>query len=421
MFKKIVLLLLLISEFAFCQNNLNYFIDQAFKNSPVLKNYNNLISINELQKDLDQAQNSAFQVYLTSDFLFAPYFNNNGQLISTNPAPKAIGYDAGITNGGLYSAQINVDKNVFNGSILDAYKNHRMVLDKTYQNNLNVEKHNLKNKVTLQYINTLQYLLQYKLSDEIVNNLSKQMEVTGDLVSKGFAKAQDYLLLKIQHKTEQINSSQNFQNYKSELLQLYALCGIKDTQTVMIDTVNLETSNAKAGSNFLHQYYLDSLNIASQQKIFETKYDPQLKLFVNAGLNAVEIDNIQRKFGFSAGFNFSLPILDGNQKDITRQQSLITEKTFADEKKYFEKNILLQREKSKDKISSLRKNLNDYENQISDYQNLLKISGKQLQQGNLSVIEYLTLLKNYIDLQKNKINTEINYQTEISNYNYWNW
>ncbi len=207
------------------------------------------------------------------------------------------------------------------------YKNHRMVLNKTYQNNIVEEKHNLKNQVTFQYINALQFLLQYRLSNEIVNNLTKQMEVTGDLVSKGFAKAQDYLLLKIQHKTEQINSSQNFQNYKSELLQLYALCGIKDTQIVMINTVSLEVSSKVSGSNFLKQYYLDSLNIASQQKIFETKYDPQLKLFFNAGLNAVEIDNIQRKIGFSAGFNFSLPILDGNQKDITRQQSLITEKT----------------------------------------------------------------------------------------------
>ncbi len=120
MLKKIVFLLLVISKIVFCQNNLNYFIDQAFKNSPVLKNYNNLISINDLQKDLDQAQNSAFQVYLTGDYLFAPYFNNNGQLLSTNPAPKAIGYDPSVTNGGLYSAQINVDKNIFNGSTLDA-------------------------------------------------------------------------------------------------------------------------------------------------------------------------------------------------------------------------------------------------------------------------------------------------------------
>ena len=61
------------------------------------------------------------------------------------------------------------------------------------------------------------------------------------------------------------------------------------------------------------------------------------------------------------------------------------------------------------------------EEQADDYQNLIKISKQQLEKGNLSMIEYLTLLRNYIDLQKNMINTEINYQMEINNYNYWNW
>ena len=57
---------------------------------------------------------------ITGDYLFAPYFNNNGNLITTNPDPNAIGYDVGITNGGLYSALINVDKNIFNGHLLNA-------------------------------------------------------------------------------------------------------------------------------------------------------------------------------------------------------------------------------------------------------------------------------------------------------------
>ncbi len=37
------------------------------------------------------------------------------------------------------------------------------------------------------------------------------------------------------------------------------------------------------------------------------------------------------------------------------------------------------------------------------------------------MINYLTEVKNYIELQKNKISTEINHQLEKANYNYWNW
>ncbi len=421
MIKKITLLFFFFYNLCFAQYSLDYFVAQAVKNSPNIKNYSNLSLINNLQKKLDEAQNSAFQVYVTGDYLFAPYFNNNGHLISTNPDPKAIGYDVGITNGGLYSALINVDKNIFNGPLLDALNNQRNIQGKNYENQLNTEKHNLKKTVTDQYLNTLQNLELYKLSKEIEGNLENQLKLTSDLVEKGIAKVQDYLLLKVETRSQQINLNQTWQNYKNGLFQLYSICGIKDTQTVIIDSVNLSLINPHDSSKFLFQYYLDSLNTAAQQNIFETKYLPQIKLFFNTGLNAVEIDNIQRRFGLSAGISLSVPILDGGQKDITRQQSLIAEKISGDYKNYAAKNIYTQRKDAENRIHSLRKNLDDFKSQITDYINLLNISLEQLEKGNMSMIEYLTELRNYIDLQKNYISTEINYQLEINNYNYWNW
>ncbi len=418
---KTIFLILFFSKLAFSQYNLDYFLTKASNNSPVIKDFGNLYLINNLQSKLDEAQNSAFQVYLSSNILFAPYFNNNGKLFTPNPDPKAIGYDAAVTNGGLYSAQINVDKNVFNGGLLDALKQQRTVQGKSYENQSLVEKHNLRKQVTDQYLNTLQNLMLYNLSREIENNLSSQLKITGDLVAKGFAKASDYLLLKIELKTRQIDLEQTWQNYKSGLTQLYSLCGIKDTQTVSIDSVNLKMTESAESSNFLTQYYLDSLNTASRQKVFETKYQPQVDLFFNAGLNAVELNDIQRKFGISAGINFSLPILDGNQKDITRQQTYIAEKTLANYKRYLSENLFVKRRDALNRVNSLKKNIGELKEQLSDYKKLLDLSERQLQQGNLSMIEYLTLIKNYIDLKKNLITTEINYQLEISNYNYWNW
>ena len=409
----------------FGQYNLDYFVNEALNNSPQIKNYNNLFSINNLQSKLDEAQNSAFQVYLTSDVLFSPYFNNNGHLISTDPNPDAFGYDVGITNGGEYSALINIDKNIFNGHLLNALKQERIIQGKSYKNKLNEEQHSLNKQVTDQYINARQYLDLYNLSKEIENNVKNQLKITGDLVTKGIAKMHDYLLLKVELKTQQINVDQTWRNYKNGLLQLYSLCGIKDTQIIKIDSVNLQItgliSGISAQSEFLSQYYLDSLSIASQQKSFETKYFPQVKLFLNAGLNAVQINNIQRKFGMSAGINFSLPIFDGRQKSITRQQSRISEKTNEDFRNYARENINIQRIDAWNRINSLRKNLSDYKIQIEDYEKLLDISLKEIEKGNLSMIEYLTELRNYIDIQKSYISDEINYQLEISNYNYWNW
>ncbi len=420
--KKLLLFLLILTESIFGQYNLDYFVNKALNNSPVLKDFQNLGLINNLQSKLDEAQNSAFHLSLTGNYLFAPFFNNNGQLISANPDPKAIGYDVGITNGGWYSAQVNLEKNIFNSGLSDALEEQRLTLGKSYNNRLDEEKHNLTKQVTDQYINALQNLMLYNLSGNVEKNLSNQLKITGDLVENGYVKAQDYLLLKVELKTQQINLNEMLQNYKSGLMQLYSLCGIKDTQIVEIDSVNLKPIKpVSAQSNFLTKFYLDSLNTVNQQKLFETKYRPQVNLFFNAGLNAVEINDIQRKFGISAGIDFSMPILDGGQKDITRQQTYLAGKTLGEYKNYLSENIFTQRQNAEVRISSLKKNLADLKEQIGDYQNLLSISKKQLDEGNLSMIEYLTLLKNYIDIKTNKINTEMNYQLEISNYNYWNW
>jgi outer membrane protein TolC len=416
-----LILILFPFNLIFGQTNLNYFINQAINNSPVINNYNNLGLINNLQKQLDEAQNSAFKVYLTGNYLFAPYFNNNGHLVTTNPSPEAIGYDVSITNGGQYSALLNVDKNIFNGGLLDALQRQRNIEGKTYKNKTEEEEHSLRKQVTDQYLNTYQSLELYNISKEILTNMKNQLNITGHLVTKGLAKVQDYMLLKVETRTQQINLNQIWQDYKNGLSQLYSLCGISDTGTVMLDSVSLTLSQRPGHSEFLTQYYLDSLNTAAQQKVFETKYLPQVDLFFNTGLNAVEIDHIQRRFGLSAGVNFSLPILDGGQKDITRQQSIISEKINNDFKNYAFRNIYIQRKNAENRINSLEKNLEEYGKQSGDYKKLLNISLDQLQQGNLSMIEYLTELRNYIDFEKNYISAQINYQLEISNYNYWNW
>ena len=422
MLKRLAFFVFCFGNLLYAQYNLNYFVGKAFENSPVLKDYQNLGQINHLRSYLDKAENSAVQVSLTANYLFAPYFNNNGKLLSTNPSPSAIGYDVGITNGGLYSTQINFEKNIFNGGLMNALKLQRTTLDKSYENKTDEEKHALKKEVTDQYLSALQDQLLLELSADIVSNLKDQLSITGRQVQNGYAKAQDYLLLKVEFTTQQINLNEARQNYNNSLMQLYALCGIRDTSIVKIDSVELTQNRVNAGgSNFLTKYYLDSLSTAYQQNLFETKYQPRVGLFFNAGLNAVEVDNIQRKFGISAGINFSLPLLDGGQKDITRQQSTIAERTLRDYKSYLSHNIFIQRKNAGEKINTLKNNLGEMESQLRDYNNLLNISRSQLHEGNLSMVDYLTLLRNYFDLEKKHITTLINYQMEINNYNYWNW
>jgi len=421
MIKQTTILILLLSGISAAQNSLEYYLNLGTKNSPTLSEYQNLQNINSIQSEINSAENSAFNIFLTADYLFAPYFNNNGQLISTNPGPEAIGYDIGITNGGLYSAQLNVEKNILNGSLLNALRNQNKVQAEQYSYSYDLEKHNLRKQITDQYLASYKSLLLYELSKDIVSNLSEQLDILGGLVEKGYAKAQNYLLLKIELQNEQTSLNEAYQNFKNDLAQLNTTCGIKDTNFVILSQVELNLALPINSSDFFKKYDLDSLATINQQSLFETKYLPQLKLFANTGLNAVEINGIQRKFGMSAGVNFLLPIFDGGQKSLTQQQSQITQKTISDYRKYFEVNLEMLINNTSSRINSLKKNIIDLNEQINEYQKLMELSVQDLKTGDLSMIEYLALLRNFIDLKKNKIDKEINYQTEINNYNYWNW
>ncbi len=314
MFNRISILIIIVSGIAAAQHSLDYFLNKGINNAPSLIEYRNLQDINNIQRDLNTAENSAFNVFLSANYLFAPYFNNNGKIISTNPDPNAIGYDAGITNGGLYSAQLNIEKNIFNGGLTDVLEKHIGIQQKQYKFNYELEKRNLQKQITDQYLSTYKSLLLYQTSKDVLQNSEYQLKITGKLLKKGFEKNSSYLLLKIEVQSQQIAQKENLQKYKNDFLQLNSLCGITDTQTVFIDSVSIIMRDAKTNFSFLEKYNLDSSLTANQQDLFETKYQPQVKLFFNAGLNAIELNGIERKFGLSAGVDFQLPIFDGERK-----------------------------------------------------------------------------------------------------------
>lgn len=419
--KILVIQLLLISINILGQNNLDYYISSAKTNSGLLNDLRNQISISKLQNDLDFAQNSSYQLSLSSSILFTPYLNNSSGLITTNPDTKAIGYDIGLSNGGLYSAQINFGKNLFNSGVLDVYKKKNELTNTNLLNSIQLEEHNVVKTVTEQYLNCVRNYLLYKLSSEYLGNIHEQLNISGKLLENGFMKAQDYLLLKIEVSSNIAAVDESWQSYKNELLALNSLCGIQDTAGVILEEIKLQTTAPSGDSKFVSRFPVDSSLISASQELFETKYMPQVSVVANAGLNAIELNNLQRRLGISAGLNFTMPLFDGNQKDITRQQSAISQKTISQSRDILLKNIFVQKQNGLEKIKSLEKMLKSEQKQIEEYNSVILMNQKELEKGSISMIEYLTLFKNYFELRKNEITTGINYQVEINNYNYWNW
>jgi outer membrane protein TolC len=402
------------------QNDLQYYLYSAFRNNPTLKESQNNISVKKLDKSLTEAQYILPQVNLTANYLFTPYFNND-KIVTANPGPNAVGYDPSITNGGLYSAQVNMTKNIFNGGVVDVYNNEADLLIKGNEFNFDLTKHNLEKDVTDQYINCWQAQQLYILSTSTADTLRQQLNITQNLMMKGLVKQSDYLLLKVEFENQQLAALQALASLKSSIYQLNVLAGIQDTSIITLENVKLNKTLISGPSKFFNQYENDSLLILNQQNVFETKYYPQLNLFFNAGLNAVELNDIQRKFGLSAGFNFSLPIYDGSQKSITRQQSQINLSSIVSNKKNQE---ILIKNKIKESSSQVEYNISSLQSissQLEDYNKIIVLMNSELMHGQLSMVDYITVIKNYLDLKKNEITSSAAYQQAVNQFNYWNW
>ena len=127
----------------------------------------------------------------------------------------------------------------------------------------------------------------------------------------------------------------------------------------------------------------------------------------------------QRKFGLSAGLNLQIPLYDGNQKELTKQQSIIQLKSINEYKFNYEKLLISQRQISELKIGNLEKSLNNYKSQLQDYESVINQSFNSLSNGNLSVTDYLTLLRSYYLINEQFINATKDYCTEKNNLSYW--
>lgn len=412
---------MIISIAARAQYDVHYFIEKAIANNPSIHALQNQLIGNKLQGQRNDAEISAPHISLTSDYLFAPYFNNDGKYVSTNPLPNAIGYDVSITNGGLYSAQLNLEKPIFNFAAAGALERNLQADTYVAGQVLNVEQHTTIRQVTDLFLLAQQAQQLLIVSNDILVRLNDQLKISAELVRTGLLKQTDYLLLQIEVQNQTMQKRQLQSEFRGNLDALFSYCGMADTALVQLLPMSEAREQETDQTRFIKTFEYDSMKTVTEQEVFESKYALQVKIFFNTGINAVEWDNIGRRYGLSAGFNLSLPIYDGGQKSLARQQNELLLENIAYKKTYFLLQWNNQRKSLKEQIRLQKENLDLTEKQMVEFKDVLDISTRNLQRGNLSMVEYIALLKNYSDLRKNEITSRINYLQLINNYNYWCW
>ena len=405
------------------QNRLDYFLNKAEENATMLKENNNLLEIGKLQNDIIKAQNNAFKVDVSSDILVAPFFNSNGKAIdiTTTPSANAYGYDVGITNGGLYSAQVNVTKNLFNKAATD-----NLLFQNQLQNNaisLSSENilHTIKKNVIDAYIVVYQLQLQKNITKELKADIETRLKVVAVLVKNGILLESDYLLMKLDLDAKNLEIQQLEANLNAAKTQLYNICGLPAKNNETLEAPLLELNKAKKSFFFEKQFDNDSLKLIAAKNVFENQYKPQIAAYGNSGLNAVDARNIPHNLGLSAGLRITIPIYDGHQKKINALQSKLKQQSLNVYKQ--NNNIQLKNNLSnlQDQIIKLKQNIQLTNTQLKQQEEILEIFKGKLVKGQVSVIDYLNLLKNY----KLTVNTKLQMQTNLwllyNQYNFINW
>lgn len=402
---------------------LDFFTAKGVENAPVLLENDNLLKIGELQNSIITAQNKAFQVNATSEVLVAPYFNNNGKLmdITTTPTNNAFGYDVGITNGGLYSAQINVTKNLFNQAITNNLLFQNKIQNNTIALSSEEITHNIIKNITDSYILAYQLQLQEDFTKEILKDLEKRLQVVELLVKRAVLMESDYLLLQLDVEGKKLELEQIQNNLEAAIIQLYSLSGTPIGFVEKLVAPNF--NNVSKPSQFFYEkkFENDSLQILANQKVYENQYKPQVTAYANTGLNAVEIPNIDRRFGASAGLRLTIPIYDGKQRKYNEQQSLLK----VENLQFYKDNSKIQLDNNiisiEQQIQALAENMELLNKQLEKQKNILEIYKGKLVQGQVSIVDYLNVIQNYKLNSYTKLQMQTNYWLLQSQYNYINW
>ena len=329
--------LLFLSVFANAQNrDLNYYLEQAKNNSPLINKAENANKIIQLDMEKVRSILSKPLVTLEANVLFSPIIShdngNQFRFISDGTSANYTGYDLAYSDGGQYQAYVSVKQPLFLGKTSKSYSEQADVQTKLNNNNIELSKHELEQLVSHQYILCLMAKQQNEISNSLLNKLNHQVNIMQKLVENAIYKQTDLLLMQIETDNFKIETENYLAEYYKNLSDLNLLCGIRETNTVNLENVDFEISaDTVLHSQFINKYKLDSLNVIAKQKVFEQKYKTQVNLFANTGMNATYLPSFNR-FGFATGINFTWNIFDGNQKKIQHDKALVETQTIEFEK-----------------------------------------------------------------------------------------
>ncbi len=405
---------------------IHYYVETAKKNSPLITDYRNRTEIERAELERLKAMYMHSRVELNGDYLFVPIISKDGGRTAfkwnARSATDYYGYDLGESSGSLHAGATWTQPLLGRSSYKVAQEQAKINAD-IVNNHIRMEEHQLERSVTEQYLLCLLDKSQMDFTDSVRAIINRQIDIVKKLVENGLSKQSDLKLLMIEREANVEQYAAARQSYHTHLMDLNLLCGIKDTTDAKLSDIFLSVRlrSDREPSLFTEQYRLDSLNTAASLRSFNLQYKPKLNLFVNGGIQFGDFSGWYRHFGMSAGLTFSWTIFDGRQKRLKERQTGLQQHTIQTykENSEYQRNMRIKQCISElDRYDERERVLG---NQLAEYESILSDYSKEMDAGQVSVLDYITVLRNKIQTEKDRLLLQTNRQLVIAAYNYWNW
>lgn len=390
------------------QRTLAYYQQQAMALNPSLKDYANQLALGSTDSLMIRAAQK-------------PQVNANGQIL-IEPNIDQFGYNQAITNGGNYSAQLNVSQPLFNKAILQPKYQSIEIQKQGVRASIRVTKAQLERDIASAYILAYSDQRQLDYNREVLSLLRSQNTILQRMVQQGLYKQLDFLNFRGTVQTQELTTHQIYMQSLNDLGQLNALCGIRDTTlTLLADpTLILLAGHAPDSSIFIRSFLIDSMSLNNQESLFLTKYKPNLSWFADAGILSNNLQYAYRNFGASVGLNFNVPIYDGRQRRIYKDQIKIKQETRKNYESFFKTQQAQQLEVLYQQLQQNQSLISETQQKLMTARQVIEVSNKELQAGSLLISDYLLSVRNLLDIE-NSLNQELISSYQILNaLNYWN-
>ena len=407
------------------RRTLEDYIRTAKENSPLITDFRNRSEIQQAELQRLKAMYTHSRLEADGEWLFVPIIENGqGQATfrwNAQDAADYTGYDLGESSGHLH-AGITWYQPILGISRYKTAREQANLDMEAAENSIRLEEHQIERTVTEQYLLCLLDKIQTTFSDTTAALLDREEKTVAGLVQNGMARQSDLMLIRIEQQKNAESRTASRQSYRTHIIELNLMCGIDDTGDTMLENIDLQTLTGPSygRSLFTEQFRLDSLKAAADLRTFKMQYRPSLDLFVSGGLQTGSFAGWYRHFGMSAGLSLSWTIFDGRQKRWKEKQlqlQLNTIRTYEDNAEYRRR---MRLDQCLSELAACDERSAAMEEQLSGYGDLLENYGKEMAAGQVSVLDYITVLKNKIQTERDYMLLQTNRQLTIAAYNYWN-